>query len=49
MFIAFLVIIIASAIFWLVFFKLRLLRLTPGWGLIFGFSYSTSCWCSSSG
>ena len=37
MFIAFLVIIIASAIFWLVFFKLRLLRLTPGWGLIFGF------------
>jgi multidrug resistance efflux pump len=37
MFIAFLVIIVASAIFWLVFFKLRLLRLTPGWGLIFAF------------
>ena len=37
MFIAFLVIIVASAIFWLVFFKLRLVRLTPGWGLIFGF------------
>jgi multidrug resistance efflux pump len=37
MFIAFLVVIVASAIFWLVFFKLRLVRLTPGWGLIFGF------------
>ena len=37
MFIAFLVVIVASAIFWLVFLKLRLVRLTPGWGLIFGF------------
>ncbi|MBX9844653.1 MAG: efflux RND transporter periplasmic adaptor subunit [Xanthobacteraceae bacterium] len=37
MIIAILVLIIACAIFWLVFFKLRLLRLTPGWGIIFGF------------
>ena len=34
---AILVIIVACAIFWLVFFKLRLLRLTPGWGVIFAF------------
>ena len=34
---ALLAITVASAIFWLVFFKLKLLRLTPGWGLIFGF------------
>ena len=34
---ALLVIVVASAIFWLVFFKLKLLRLTPGWGLIFAF------------
>ena len=34
---ALLAIVVASAIFWLVFFKLKLLRLTPGWGLIFGF------------
>ncbi len=37
MFVALLVIIVASAIFWLVFFKFRLLRLTPGWGLVFAF------------
>jgi multidrug resistance efflux pump len=34
---AILVIIVACAIFWLVFFKLKLLRLTPGWGIIFAF------------
>jgi multidrug resistance efflux pump len=34
---AILVIIVACALFWLIFFKLRLLRLTPGWGIIFGF------------
>jgi multidrug resistance efflux pump len=34
---AFLVIIVACAIFWLVFFKLKLLRLSPGWVLIFTF------------
>lgn len=34
---AILVIILASVIFWLVFFKLKLLRLTPGWGFIFVF------------
>ena len=34
---AILVIIIACALFWLIFFKLRLLRLTPGWGIVFGF------------
>ena len=34
---ALLAITVASAIFWLIFFKLKLLRLTPGWGLIFGF------------
>ena len=34
---AILVIIAAFAIFWLVFFKLKLLRLTPGWGFVFGF------------
>jgi multidrug resistance efflux pump len=31
-----LIIIAACAIFWLVFFKLKLLRLTPGWGFVFG-------------
>jgi hypothetical protein len=30
---AILVIIVAFAVFWLVFFKLKLLRLTPGWGM----------------
>jgi multidrug resistance efflux pump len=34
---AIVVIIFACAIFWLVFFKLKLLRLTPGWGIIFAF------------
>ena len=33
---AILVLIIGLAIFWLVFFKLKLLRLTPAWG--FGFA-----------
>ena len=28
---------IGFAIFWLVFFKLKLLRLTPAWGFVFGF------------
>ena len=35
--VAILVIIVACALFWLVFFKLKLLRLTPGWGVIFAF------------
>ena len=34
---ALLVLAVGFAIFWLIFFKLKLLRLTPGWGLIFGF------------
>ena len=34
---AILVIVVACTIFWLVFFKLRLIRLTPGWGIIFAF------------
>ena len=34
---AILVIIAACAVFWLVFFRLKLLRLTPGWGIIFAF------------
>ena len=34
---AILVLIVACAIFWLVFFKFKWLRLTPGWGLIFAF------------
>jgi multidrug resistance efflux pump len=37
MIIATLVVIAACAIFWLVFFKLKLLRLTPGWGIVFAF------------
>jgi len=37
MIVAILVLIFACAIFWLVFFKLRLLRLTPGWGIVFAF------------
>ena len=35
--IAILVLAISFAIFWLVFFKLKLLRLTPAWGIVFGF------------
>jgi multidrug resistance efflux pump len=34
---AILVIIAACAVFWLVFFRLKLLRLTPGWGIVFAF------------
>jgi len=34
---AILVLIVASAIFWLVFLKFKWLRLTPGWALIFAF------------
>ena len=37
MFVAILVLIFAFAIFWLVFFKFKLLRLTPGWGFVFAF------------
>src|SRR5208337_1527880 len=37
MMIAILIVIAASAIFWLIFFKLKWLRLTPGWALIFAF------------
>jgi len=35
--IAILVVIAACAIFWLVFLKFKLLRLTPGWGIVFAF------------
>ena len=38
---AILVILIGLAIFWLVFFKLKLLRLTPAWG--FGFGLVSCC------
>jgi multidrug resistance efflux pump len=34
---AILVIIAACAVFWLVFFRLKLLRLTPGWTVVFAF------------
>jgi multidrug resistance efflux pump len=34
---AILVIIVACAVFWLVFLKLKLLRLTPGWTIVFAF------------
>ena len=37
MFVAILVLIFAFAIFWLVFFKFKFLRLTPGWGFVFAF------------
>jgi multidrug resistance efflux pump len=37
MIVAILVIIVAVAVFWLVFFKFKLVRLTPGWGIVFGF------------
>ena len=37
MIVAILVIIAACALFWLVFFKLKLVRLTPAWGIVFGF------------
>jgi multidrug resistance efflux pump len=35
--IAILVVIAACAIFWLVFLKFKLVRLTPGWGIVFAF------------
>jgi len=35
--IAILILAISFAIFWLVFFKFKLLRLTPAWGIVFGF------------
>ena len=31
-----LILILCFAIFWLVFFKFKLLKLTPGWGFVFG-------------
>ena len=34
---ALLVLTVALTVFWLVFFKFKLIRLTPGWGIIFGF------------
>ena len=38
-----LVLIFCFVVFWLVFFKFKLLRLTPGWGFVFSFLCSTSC------
>ena len=37
MMVALLVLAFASLVFWLVFFQFKLVRLTPGWGVIFGF------------
>jgi multidrug resistance efflux pump len=37
MIVAIIVIIAACALFWLVFFKLKLLRLTPAWGIVYAF------------
>ena len=37
MMIALLVLAFASLVFWLVFFRFKLLNLTPGWGVVFGF------------
>jgi multidrug resistance efflux pump len=37
MLVAILVLIVSFVVFWLVFFKFKLLRLTPGWGIIFSF------------
>ena len=37
MMVALLVLAFASLVFWLVFFQFKLIRLTPGWGVIFGF------------
>src|SRR6476660_7677928 len=34
---ALLVLSVACAVFWLVFFRFKLIRLTPGWGIVFGF------------
>ena len=37
MIVAILVLVVAFLIFWLVFLKLKLIRLTPGWGIVFAF------------
>src|SRR6476469_362959 len=37
MMVALLVLAFASLVFWLVFFRFKLIKLTPGWGVIFGF------------
>jgi multidrug resistance efflux pump len=37
MMVALLVLAVACFVFWLVFFRFKLIRLTPGWGLIFAF------------
>src|SRR6476469_728204 len=37
MIVALLVLAVAFAVFWLIFFRFKLIRLTPGWGFIFGF------------
>jgi multidrug resistance efflux pump len=37
MMVALLVLAFASLVFWLVFFQFKLLKLTPGWGVVFGF------------
>jgi multidrug resistance efflux pump len=37
MLVAILVLIVSFVVFWLVFFKLKLLRLSPGWGIVFSF------------
>jgi multidrug resistance efflux pump len=34
---ALLVLTVACSVFWLVFFRLKLIRLTPGWGILFAF------------
>ena len=34
---ALLVLAVACFVFWLVFFRLKIIRLTPGWGIIFAF------------
>jgi hypothetical protein len=38
---ALLVLAVAFTVFWLIFFRFKLIRLTPGWGIIFGFSWFT--------
>ena len=37
MMVALLVLAFASLVFWLVFFRFKLINLTPGWGVVFGF------------
>jgi multidrug resistance efflux pump len=37
MMVALLVLAVACLVFWLVFFRFKLIRLTPGWGIIFAF------------